>query len=165
MHRFLRLLLGLLAGTGALLLVLVALLFFVDVNLYRAPIQQRLSDALGREVVLEGPLRLERSLTPRFSVAGLTIANPAWASRPQLARVEKFAIQVGLLALLEGQLQILALEFHGVDLLLEVNADGQNNFTFQPADPSTKPSALPAIEEMVLRDCLLYTSDAADDLA
>ena len=152
MRRFLRLLLGLLAGTGALLVVLVALLFFVDVNLYRGPIQQRVSDALGREVVLEGPLTLERSLTPRFSVAGLTIANPAWASRPQLARVEQFAIQVGLLALLEGQLQILALEFQGVDLLLEVNEEGQNNFTFRPADPSTGPGAPPAIEEMVLLD-------------
>jgi uncharacterized protein involved in outer membrane biogenesis len=144
-----KLLLWLFAGIGTLLVVLVALLFFVDVNLYRAQIEQHVSTAFGREVVLEGPLSLEPSLTPRFVVNGLKIANPEWASRPFLATVDKFDIRVSLLPLLSGDLEIVSLEFHSVDLLLEEAPGGATNFTF---GRSREPAALPAIERMSLYD-------------
>jgi uncharacterized protein involved in outer membrane biogenesis len=147
-----KLLLWLFASISALLAVLVALLFFVDVNLYRTQIEQHVSTAFGREVVLEGPLNLEPSLTPRFTVSDLKIANPDWASRPFLATVEKFDIRVSLLPLLRGDLKILSLEFHGVDLLLEEAPDGSNNFTF---GESSEPTALPAIERMSLYDAAI----------
>lgn len=57
-HGFLKLLPWLLAGIGTLLAVLAALLYFVDVNLYRDRIAQQISTAFGREVVLEGYLSL-----------------------------------------------------------------------------------------------------------
>ena len=144
-----KLLLWLSAGTGTLLAVLVALLYFVDVNLYRDRIEQQVSTAFGREVVLEGPLSLEPSLSPRFTINGLKISNPDWASRPFLAVVDKFDIRVSLLPLLRGVLEIIRLEFHGVDLLLEEAADGDNNFTFAG---SGEAAALPSIESMSLYD-------------
>ena len=150
MRGLLKLLLWLLAGIGTLVAVLLVLLFFVDVNLYRAQIERQVSNALGRELVLEGPLTLERSLMPRFVVKGLKIANPVWTSRPHLASVEEFAIRVSLLPLLSGELKIQLLEFRGVDLLLEVAADGQNNFTFGAANQPAEPTLLPAIEQLAL---------------
>jgi uncharacterized protein YhdP len=135
-----------------MLAVLVTLVFFVDVNLYRPQIEQHVSTAFGREVVLEGPLSLEPSLTPRFTVNGLKIANPDWASRPYLATVDKFDIRVSLLPLLRGDLEIIALEFRGVDLLLEKTSGGSNNFTF---GASGEPAALPAIERMSLYDAAI----------
>jgi uncharacterized protein involved in outer membrane biogenesis len=144
-----KLLLWLSAGTGTLLAVLVALLYFVDVDLYRDQIEQQVSTAFGREVVLEGALSLEPSLSPRFTVNGLKISNPDWASRPFLAVVDKFDIRVSLLALLRGDLEIIRLEFHGVDLLLEEAADGDNNFSF---GGSGEAAALPSIERMSLYD-------------
>lgn len=144
-----KLLLWLFAGTGTLLAVLVALLYFVDVNLYRDRIEQQVSTAFGREVILEGALSLEPSLSPRFTVNGLKISNPDWASRPFLAVVDKFDIRVSLLALLRGDLEIIRLEFHGVDLFLEEAADGDNNFTF---GGSGEAAALPSIESMSLYD-------------
>jgi uncharacterized protein involved in outer membrane biogenesis len=148
----LKLLLWLFAGISTLLAVLVSLLFFVDVNLYRTRIEQHVSTAFGREVVLEGPLSLEPSLTPRFVINGLKIANPDWASRPFLAVVDKFDIRVSLLPLLRGDLEIVSLEFHGVDLLLEKAPGGANNFTF---GESGEPAALPAIERMALYDATI----------
>ena len=64
MHLAIKLLLWMVAGTGALLVALVALLLLVDVNLYRDRIEQHVSNALGREVILEGELGLEPSLRP-----------------------------------------------------------------------------------------------------
>ena len=139
----------LIAGLAALFAVLVALLFLVDADLYRTQIEQHVSTAFGREVVLEGPLSLEPSFTPRFTVNGLKIANPVWASRPFLAAVDKFDIRVSLLPLLRGDLQIVSLEFHGVDLLLEKAPGGANNFTF---GESSDPTGIPAIEHMSLYD-------------
>jgi uncharacterized protein involved in outer membrane biogenesis len=144
-----KLLLWLSVGSGTLLAVLVALLYFVDVNLYRDRIEQQVSTAFGREVILEGALGLEPSLSPRFTVNGLKISNPDWASRPFLAVVDKFDIRVSLLALLWGELEIIRLEFHGVDLLLEEAADGDNNFTFGGTGEA---AALPSIETMSLHD-------------
>lgn len=147
-----KLLLWLVTGIGALCVLLVALLFFVDVNLYRDRIEQHVSTAFGRDVVLQGPLGLEPSLTPRFVVNGLQIANPDWASRPFLATVDKFDIRVSLLPLLRGDLEVESLEFHGVDLLLEKTADGANNFTF---DSSGETGPLPAIEHLSLHGAMI----------
>lgn len=147
-----KLLLWLVAGISAVCVLLVALLFFVDVNLYRDRIEQHVSTAFGRDVVLQGPLRLEPSLAPRFVVNGLKITNPDWASRPFLATVDKFDIRVSLLPLLRGDLEVVSLEFHGVDLLLERTAAGANNFTFAS---SGETAALPAIEHLSLHDAMI----------
>jgi len=149
MCKLLKLLLWLLACISVLLLALVALLFFVDVNHFRPQIEQQISNAFGREVTLEGPLTLEPSLAPRFTLGGLKISNPAWASRPNLARVDTLDIRIALLPLLERKLEIVSLEFHGVDLQLELTEEGENNFTFP--EPAT-PGAAPVIEGMSLHD-------------
>jgi uncharacterized protein involved in outer membrane biogenesis len=82
-------------------------------------------------------------------VNGLKTGNRDSASRPFLATVDKFDIHVSLLPLLSGALEIVSLEFHGVDLLLEEAPGGANNFTF---GRSREPAALPAIERMSLYD-------------
>jgi uncharacterized protein involved in outer membrane biogenesis len=147
-----RLLFWLVVGTGAVLAALVALLYLVDVDVFRDRIEQQLSLAFGREVVLQGPLILEPSLTPRITVNGLKIANPDWASRPFLATVDKFDIRASLLPLLQGQLQVVFLEFHGVDLLLEKTPEGINNFTFIDVGDL---AVLPSIERMTLYDATI----------
>ncbi len=149
MRALIKPLLWLFAGISMLVSVLMALLFLVEVNLYLTQIEQHVSTAFGRKVIIEGPLSLEPSLTPRFVVNGMKITNPEWASRPFLATVDKFDIRVNLLPLLRGDLEIVSLEFHGVDLLLEETSSGTNNFTF---GESSEPAALPAIERMSLYD-------------
>jgi uncharacterized protein involved in outer membrane biogenesis len=144
-----RLLLWLVFVAFTLPLALLFTLLFVDLNAHRAHIERTLSAAFGREVVLEGPIVLEASLTPRLTVEGLKISNPAWASRPFLATIDKFKIQAGLLPLLDGELEIQALEFHGVNLQLEDGPDDSNNYTF---GSSERPSLLPAIEHLLLYD-------------
>jgi hypothetical protein len=133
-------------------LVLFGLLYFVDVDDFRAEISRNLSTALGRTVEFDGPISLEPSLTPRLVIDGLSIANPDWASRPALALVERFKVRASLLALLQGELEILALEFHGVDLQLEQGPGELNNFTFASSGHN---NVLPAIEQMSLYDTTL----------
>lgn len=147
-----KLLFWLFGAISTLLAVLVALLFFVDVNLYRTQIEHRVSAAFDRKVVIEGPLELGRSLTPRFVVRGLKISNPEWASRQFLAVADSFDIRVSLIPLLRGKLEIHSLEFHGVDVLLETTSDGSNNFTFAETGST---AGFPAIEHISLIDAAI----------
>jgi uncharacterized protein involved in outer membrane biogenesis len=149
MRAAIRLLFWLAAGTGTVLALLVALLHLVDVDVFRDQIERQLSAAFGREVVLQGPLVLEPSLTPRIKVNGLKVANPDWASRPFLATVDRFDIQASLLPLLQRKLKIVFAQFHGVDLQLEKTPDGINNFTFPEI---AELILLPIIERMTLDD-------------
>jgi AsmA family protein len=141
-----------LSGLVSLPLVLFGLLYTTDLENYRGPISRHVSAALGREIEFGGPITLEPSLTPRLVIEGLAIANPDWASRPALALVEHFKVKAGLLPLLRGELEIKALEFHGVDLLLEEGPGESNNYSFGRPGRRT---VLPAIEHMLLYDARL----------
>ena len=152
MRTTIRLLLWLCATALTVLLALLVALLFVDVNAHRVHIERHVSAAFGRDVVFAGQITLEPSLFPRLTIEGLKIANPAWASRPFLAMVDKFKIQASLLSLLDGELEIQALEFHGMDLRLEDGPDGINNYTF---GSSGQPTLLPAIEHLLLYDAEL----------
>jgi hypothetical protein len=146
-------LLWLLGGILAILLLLWAALLTVNADNYRSQLQNRISAIFGREVVFADTLSLQASLTPRLVIDGLKIGNPDWASRPFLAMVDSFSVKLSLLPLLQGELKILALEFHGVDLKLEQGPAGANNYTFGSRG---QPTALPVIEHLEL-----YEADIA----
>ncbi|MCZ6828238.1 MAG: AsmA family protein, partial [Gammaproteobacteria bacterium] len=147
MRAIIKPLLWLFSGIFTILLLLWVALLTVDVDNYRTPLQRHVSAAFGREVVFAGALSLEPSPTPRLVIEGLKIGNPDWASRPFLALVDRFAVKLSLLPLLQGELKILALEFHGVDLKLEQGPAGANNYTFGTGG---QPSLLPVIEHLEL---------------
>jgi hypothetical protein len=155
MRRIVRLLLWSATVLAALIGLLFSLLLFVDISLFRAQLERQVSSVLGREVVFEGALELERSLAPRVTIRGVKIANPAWASRNHLASVDEFGVRVGLLPLLDGRLEIKALESVGVDLFIEVNeAGGHNLSTGRPTGTKGRATA-PVIEAISLRDVRL----------
>lgn len=135
--------------TGVLLTGLVLLLWSLDADYYRQQLERRLSQAVDRQVLLQGPIVLEPSLAPRLTVNGLQIGNPEWASRPHLATIGRMDIRIRLLPLLKGELEVVFVELHNVDLLLEEHQDGSNNF---PLGDSTEPQLIPTIKRLFLND-------------
>jgi hypothetical protein len=115
-------------AVGALFLWLA----FVDIAPYRPRIEALISQSVDREVTIRGDIRLERSLVPRFSVAHVRLANPAWASRPYLANVERIEVRVALWPLFQRRLEIVSLDLIGADVLLERGPRGQNNWQLRP---------------------------------
>jgi uncharacterized protein involved in outer membrane biogenesis len=152
LQTLLKLLIFSISGALAGLLVLLAALFSLDIEIFRGHIEREVSLAFGREVAFAGPIILEPSLTPRLVIKDLRIANPDWASRPSLAMIDTFKVKASLLPLFGGELNILALELHGVDLQLEHSAEGGNNYTF---GDQQRPNALPAVEHLLLYDTQL----------
>ncbi|MCU0540258.1 MAG: AsmA family protein, partial [Desulfobacterales bacterium] len=99
----------LLAGVGAVLMT-------VDPAVFRGQLEARAAAAFGRPVQLGGPIRLDRSLTPRLVIGGIKIPNPEGHRDDDLATAEEVAVQVALLPLLRGDLQVLEVRFSGVKI-------------------------------------------------
>ncbi|MDP6346209.1 MAG: AsmA family protein, partial [Alphaproteobacteria bacterium] len=126
-----RLILGLLA---VLVLAAVGWLYFVDYNDYRDDLAARLSDALGRRVVIEGDLHISLGRHPGLTAAGVVIANAPGGSRPELARVGRLSVGLAWSALLRGEARIERIALADARLFLEQLPDGGYNWLFSPAE-------------------------------
>jgi uncharacterized protein involved in outer membrane biogenesis len=107
-----------------------AILKSIDFNQYKALIAEQAKQATGRDLVIAGDLNLEISLNPSVAVEGVSFANAAWGSRPEMITVKRFAAEVSLLPLLSGQVDINQVILEGVDLLLETDSGDHANWTF-----------------------------------
>ena len=68
------------------------------------------------------------TLRPQFAVADVTLANAPWGSRPHMARVGKLLVQLEVLPLLTGTLEVSQISLVETDLLLETGPAGQTNW-------------------------------------
>ena len=87
----------------------VALLLFVNVvefNRYKRPIENQVSKALGRELVIEGDSELKIFLHPRVRLQGVRLENAPWGSRSDMLNVQEVELKVALIPLLRGELNI-----------------------------------------------------------
>ncbi|MGV7229143.1 MAG: AsmA family protein, partial [Nitrospirales bacterium] len=131
---------------GVLVIVLLAGLgyalfpFLIDEEQYRRPLEKGASFALGRGVTIEGPISLSLSFHPTLALEHVRIANPSWASRPDLLHATRLEAQLSFLALLRREVVIDKIFVDGVDLLLEEGPKQLNNWTFgSPPEPSASP--------------------------
>lgn len=145
----------------------VAILSTLDFNEYKGLIAEEAKKATGRDLVIAGDLNLEISFNPALAVDGVTFSNAEWGSRPEMARVDRFAAEVSLIPLLSGQVVVNRLLVEGVDLLAETNKDGVGNWEFAgaakaetaPSEPSSGSAKLPSIDKVVMRDINLTYKD------
>jgi uncharacterized protein involved in outer membrane biogenesis len=129
---------------GLLLIVAAGVVLFLatlDADVYRRALERQLSAAMGRTVSV-GSLSISLSVPPTLSARDLRVANPTWASRPDFVTAASGVARVDLLALWQGQVELHALHLHGVDLLLERNAEGAGNWAFGAPDRADSPAAL-----------------------
>ena len=112
-----------LAGVGAALMS-------VDPAMFRGQLEAGAAAAFGRPVQLGGPIRLDRSLTPRLVIGDIKIPNPEGHRDDDLATAEEVAVQVALLPLLRGDLQVLEVRFSGVKIFLDAASDGAGAYPF-----------------------------------
>ncbi len=98
----------------------------------------------GRDLALQGPIRLGLSLRPTLTVQGVAFANPPGFSRPQMATLDRLDLQLSLIPLLSHQIEIDRLVLIKPDILLETDAKGRRNWQFAPDAAGTTPQPAPA---------------------
>jgi AsmA protein len=121
----------LILGGGLFLLVVVALLIvpmFIDVQKYKPEIEKRVSDATGRPFSIGG--KLELSLFPWAGLAfsDLHLGNPPGFKEKDFVSVESFEARVKLLPLLSRDIQVKRFILEGPRIILEKSKAGQGSW-------------------------------------
>lgn len=131
-----------LIGIGLTLLVFIGIGGFalsrLDPNDYVDLLDAKVQAATGRELKIDGNVGYSLSLRPTISAAGIRLQNAPWGSRPDMVTAKRIEIQIALLPLLKGNVEVRGLTLVAPDVLLEVGPDGAKNWDFKRKDAGTK---------------------------
>jgi uncharacterized protein involved in outer membrane biogenesis len=87
------------------------------------------------------------------------IANPPWAAKEPLAQIDRIAVQIRLLPLLTGHVDLMLLEFDKPNVRLFRNAKGQATWDFSDGRKTDEPLRLPPIRKFIIDDGKLRFQD------
>ncbi|HIO02195.1 MAG TPA: AsmA family protein [Alphaproteobacteria bacterium] len=124
-------------GISALLgLMIVAALIvpgLIDWDRYRDQIIARASQELGRDLSIDGNISLSILPIPTFSVTGIRVANLEGAGTREMVQLKSLNVQVALLPLFAGSIEVARIVLIEPDIILERLPDGRTNWSL--ADP------------------------------
>ncbi len=152
---------------GLVLGLLVALALFVafGLNLLKGPITRAVSEATGREFVIEGDLRAAWSWThPRFRAEGVRFGNAEWASEDLLFSADAVEAEVRLLPLLAGRVVLPQVHLEGAQLNLEQDKEGRKNWVLDSNPEEQKKESRLDVERLTLDQAQVTYADAVRDI-
>jgi uncharacterized protein involved in outer membrane biogenesis len=125
-------------GLIGLVIVVLILIFYVilvsyDYNKLKPKIAQAVLDATGRELTLRGDIKIGIGFSPSLEFENVGFQNAPWGSRPELAKVKRFEIQMALLPLIRREFDFKRLILVEPDILLETGPSGELNLEFKAA--------------------------------
>ena len=157
-----------LAWTGAILtLIAVAVAILVaiwDWNWFRGPLERLASARTHREVTIAGDLNVNLwSWQPSATVDGVSISNPAWAGTTRMGGVDRIAVQIRLIPLLRGDLDMRLLRLDRPNFDLVVDGQGRRNWDFSDGRVAA-PMKLPPIHNFLINDGRVTYVDKGRDI-
>ncbi|THD57631.1 MAG: AsmA family protein [Phenylobacterium sp.] len=131
-----------------------------DWNWFRGPVASFASGRMHRQVTIAGDLRVHLwSWQPSATVDGVHVANPAWVQSgaqsgkvagPNLAEIDRIAVQIRLLPLFGGHLDLRLLEFDRPRVALYRDGQGRATWDFSDGAEPDKPLRMPPIRKFVI---------------
>ena len=133
-------------GIAAVLLIAIIVAAYVilstyDYNKFKPRIAKVVEDATGRKLTLAGDIDLEVGLSPTLVVEDVSLQNATWGSRPELAKLKRFEIQIALLPLILKRIAVKRIILVSPDILVETDRSGKSNLDFktQEGEKSQEP--------------------------
>ena len=96
--------------------------YLIDVEAYRPVIIEAVRDATGRELVIDGPVRLRVFPVPGIGAGQVRFANAVGAKGAQMVDVRWVSVRPDWLALLQGRIQVGVLTLYRPTIILEADA-------------------------------------------
>ena len=112
-----------------------------DPDSLKPRIEAAVKQATGRDLTLQGRIRLGLSLQPTLTIQGAGFANPPGFSRPAMATLDRLDLKLSLIPLLSRRIEIDRLVLVKLDILLETDTKGRHNWQFTPTGDTTAPAA------------------------
>jgi uncharacterized protein involved in outer membrane biogenesis len=129
---------------GPLAVLFLAAPYLINVEAYKPALIQAVKEATGRELVIDGPMKLSMLPVPRVSVLQVHFANAMGAEGAQMLDVRWVGASPSWLALLKGQVEVGRLTLYQPTIVLETDANGVPNWQFKPGAGATQPEGAPA---------------------
>ena len=129
---------------GPLAVAAVAAPYLVDVESYKPSLIQAVKEATGRELVIDGPMKLSVFPVPRISAQQVHFANAAGATGAQMVDVRWIGASPSWLALLQGRVEVGTVTLYQPTIVLETDANGVPNWQFKPGAGAAQPQGAPA---------------------
>ena len=120
--------LKLLAGLAVLLVALVLLVVFFPWDVLRGPLNRYVSERTGRHFEITRRLDVKVGRNTRILADGIVFANPQWAKDPQLLQAEAAEVDIHLLPLLRGRVELPLVKLTKPQLGLQVEPDGRRSW-------------------------------------
>ena len=122
-------------GILVFLALVVAALFlvpsFLDWEGFKPEITERLEAITGRELAIDGPLKVSILPTPKIEATDLRLANVPGAADPDMARIGSLELRLALGPLLGGEIAVTGLEMVEPVIELQRLPDGRPNWLFE----------------------------------
>ena len=162
---------GLIVSLLLIIILLATIRIPVDLSSYKGVVESAASLAMGRTVKVDDKIVITTSLQPIFSLEGLRISNPKGFEKGDFLKMKTAEIQVRVLPLLLGKIQIAKFSVKGLAVMLVENKQGAVNWSSQtPAEskPEPPPPPKPPAEEGQLEltsDSLVLAKLVLEDIA
>ncbi len=146
---------------------IVAVPLLVDVNDYKDEIVAQVRKQTGRDMAIDGPIKLSVLPSPVVTAENVRLANIAGSPERDMAQIKSLRVSVAALPLLSGTIDVTQVSFVGARIVLERAADGRVNWEFaMAADTNTdsskkdKSSDSLAVRDVTVEDGTLIFRDA-----
>jgi uncharacterized protein involved in outer membrane biogenesis len=127
-------------GLAAAAVSLAVIVAVVGWALNPASLKPRLVDAVeratGRTLTISGRIGIKLSLLPTISMEDVALSNPPGFSRPDMVKVARVELTLGLEPLLRHVVEIEHIELLRPDILLETDQAGHPNWDFRRRPPA-----------------------------
>ena len=90
----------------------------------------KLSEKVGRSIVIDGEVSISYSFSPTVTIDQIKFGNAPWAEKTYMANIGRLEMQIGLMPLFRRQVEIKHLMIKDAEINLEVNSNGENNWSF-----------------------------------
>ena len=129
------------AGLAGLVVLAFIVLQLISNAQYKEWIVGAVQSATGRELAIDGPFELNIGSRLGLTAGDVRFANAPWASREDMATIERLFVELRLLPLIKGVLDV-TVELDAPDIQLETSEAGQGNWAFASKEAEPPEEAL-----------------------
>jgi AsmA protein len=140
-------------GAAGLLAVVLTLPFLLPASIYKSEIEQNVTRATGRGFTISGPLHFILFPAPGLRAENIALANTPGGRATSLLRADSVRIDMRLMPLLSGHIEVSQITLDRPDIALEVDKQGHANWTFERRAQSAGngPTSHPPVKFSALR--------------
>ncbi|HEX5605808.1 MAG TPA: AsmA family protein, partial [Candidatus Binatia bacterium] len=134
----------------------------LDQNRAKKYLAAGVSKATGRELNINGDLKLDLGWISRLSASQIQFQNAGWSKHPQMAEVGLFDVEIDLWQLVRHFRVVLpSVTISEPNVVLEKNTEGSANWEFRTASVVAEPAvpenrgSFPVIQKIIIKDGVL----------